>query len=207
MTAIIEHQTDSSSSIKTKHAGQQGLSSRSDGKIFATAGWDARVRVYSTRTMRELAVLQWHQQGCYAYCMYRIIQLDYFRRSIGRAERFHLFLFCCKYTPHWSITVHPSKDSMRIFRTPNSHLAVLKDLPMEELETINPFTLAPWEKRIQTVVDETTTEKAVVVDTAVHLAVNCSARDGLVGIGGATQLAMLARSKPKRKTFYTMIGT
>ncbi|KAJ9626153.1 Astra associated protein 1 Asa1 [Knufia peltigerae] len=59
-------ETHRSSSIKTKHAGQQGLSIRSDGKIFATAGWDARIRVYSTRTMKELAVLQWHQQGCYA---------------------------------------------------------------------------------------------------------------------------------------------
>lgn len=51
---------------QTKHSGQQGLRIRSDGKIFATAGWDARVRVYSAKTMRELAVLKWHKIGCYA---------------------------------------------------------------------------------------------------------------------------------------------
>lgn len=50
----------------TKHAGQQGLQVRSDGRIFATAGWDSRVRVYSCKTMKELAVLKWHQVGCYA---------------------------------------------------------------------------------------------------------------------------------------------
>ncbi|MCJ1292281.1 ASTRA complex subunit [Xylographa carneopallida] len=50
----------------TKHAGQQGLSMRSDGKIYATAGWDARVHVYSAKTMKELAVLKWHKEGCYA---------------------------------------------------------------------------------------------------------------------------------------------
>ena len=51
---------------QTKHSGQQGLRIRSDGKIFATAGWDARVRVYSAKTMNELAVLKWHKVGCYA---------------------------------------------------------------------------------------------------------------------------------------------
>ena len=50
----------------TKHAGQQGLSYRSDGRIFATAGWDSHVRVYSKKTMRELASLKWHREGCYA---------------------------------------------------------------------------------------------------------------------------------------------
>ena len=52
--------------INTKHAGQQDLNIRSDGKIFATAGWDARVRVYSTKTLKELAVLKWHKDGCYS---------------------------------------------------------------------------------------------------------------------------------------------
>ena len=51
--------------VNTKHAGQQGVRIRSDGKVFATAGWDSRVRVYSCRSMKELAVLKWHKEGCY----------------------------------------------------------------------------------------------------------------------------------------------
>ncbi|KAL9597308.1 MAG: hypothetical protein Q9219_005232 [cf. Caloplaca sp. 3 TL-2023] len=52
--------------VQTKHSGQQGLHVRSDGKIFATAGWDARVRVYSAKSMKEVAVLKWHKLGCYS---------------------------------------------------------------------------------------------------------------------------------------------
>jgi WD40 repeat protein len=52
--------------VKTKHSGQQGLRVRNDGKIFSTAGWDGRVRVYGTKGMKELAVLKWHKEGCYA---------------------------------------------------------------------------------------------------------------------------------------------
>lgn len=51
---------------QTKHSGQQGLQIRSDGMIVATAGWDARVRIYSAKTLKELAVLRWHKTGCYA---------------------------------------------------------------------------------------------------------------------------------------------
>jgi ASTRA-associated protein 1 len=51
---------------QTKHAGQQSLTVRSDQKIFATAGWDGRGRVYSTKSLKELAVLKWHKEGCYA---------------------------------------------------------------------------------------------------------------------------------------------
>lgn len=51
---------------QTKHAGQQGLQIRSDDRIFSSAGWDTRIRVYSTKTMKELAVLSWHKTGCYA---------------------------------------------------------------------------------------------------------------------------------------------
>ncbi|PIA89250.1 ASTRA-associated protein 1 [Cercospora beticola] len=52
--------------LQTKHAGQQGLITRDDEKIFATAGWDGRMRVYSTKGFKELAVLKWHKGGCYA---------------------------------------------------------------------------------------------------------------------------------------------
>lgn len=58
--------------VQTKHAGQQGLVVRNDEKILATAGWDARVRVYSVKTMKELAVLKWHKEGCYALAFAKV---------------------------------------------------------------------------------------------------------------------------------------
>ncbi|EME40712.1 hypothetical protein DOTSEDRAFT_177860 [Dothistroma septosporum NZE10] len=61
-------------SVQTKHAGQQGLVVRNDDKIFATAGWDTRVRVYSVKTMKELAVLKWHKEGCYALAFAEVQQ-------------------------------------------------------------------------------------------------------------------------------------
>jgi ASTRA-associated protein 1 len=59
-------QTEPLKITHTRHSGQQDLKLRSDGKIFATAGWDAKVRVYSAKTLKEVAVLKWHQVGCYA---------------------------------------------------------------------------------------------------------------------------------------------
>ena len=57
---------EASKVVATKHSGQQDLKIRGDGRIFATAGWDKHVRVYSAKTLKELAVLQWHREGCYA---------------------------------------------------------------------------------------------------------------------------------------------
>ena len=62
--------------INTKHAGQQGLSVRRDGKIFATAGWDGRVRVYSCKTIKELAVLKWHKGGGYSTAFAEVDSVD-----------------------------------------------------------------------------------------------------------------------------------
>jgi WD40 repeat protein len=59
---------------ESKHSGQQSLHVRSDDKILATAGWDGRMRVYSAKTLRELAVLKWHKQGCYALAFADIVQ-------------------------------------------------------------------------------------------------------------------------------------
>ncbi|GKT47370.1 ASTRA-associated protein 1 [Colletotrichum spaethianum] len=52
--------------LNTKHSGQQSLRIRDDSRIFATAGWDSTVRVYSAKTLKEVAALKWHQAGCYA---------------------------------------------------------------------------------------------------------------------------------------------
>ncbi|KAF7541726.1 hypothetical protein G7Z17_g11903 [Cylindrodendrum hubeiense] len=63
---VLKEWSDPLKVVNTKHSGQQSLKMRSDGRIFATAGWDSKVRVYSAKTMKELAVLKWHQVGCYA---------------------------------------------------------------------------------------------------------------------------------------------
>lgn len=60
-TIQIPHKT-----ANTKHSGQQSLRVRSDGRIFATGGWDTRIRIYSTKTLKEVAVLRWHKEGVYA---------------------------------------------------------------------------------------------------------------------------------------------
>lgn len=60
---------------------------------------------------------------------------------------------------------------------------VLKDVSMESLEIINPFTLAPWERRAQMIAYEAATDLPHT-DAAVHIAVGSSARNGVVGVGG-----------------------
>jgi len=58
----------------TKHAGQQSLSVRSDGRLFACGGWDSRVRIYSAKTLKEVAVLKWHKEGVYAVAFARLLE-------------------------------------------------------------------------------------------------------------------------------------
>jgi hypothetical protein len=61
---------------------------------------------------------------------------------------------------------------------------MLKDIPLEELETIGPFALAPWESRISTATDESAGESSSAsTDWAVRIAVSSSAGNGLVGFG------------------------
>ena len=62
--------------LQTKHAGQQSLSVRGDGKIFATAGWDGRMRVYAAKGLKEVAVLKWHKEGCYAVAFADILDVQ-----------------------------------------------------------------------------------------------------------------------------------
>ncbi|KAF2688230.1 WD40 repeat-like protein [Lentithecium fluviatile CBS 122367] len=63
-------------SVNTKHAGQQSLRVRSDGRLLVTGGWDSRVRIYSTRTLKEVAVLKWHKEGVYAAEFSKILEVE-----------------------------------------------------------------------------------------------------------------------------------
>lgn len=75
-SAPIEVETQPLTVINTKHAGQQGTRIRGDGRLFATAGWDARVRVYAAQTMKEVAVLKWHQAGCFTVAFAPVVRGD-----------------------------------------------------------------------------------------------------------------------------------
>lgn len=72
-----EVQTQPLKAVNTKHSGQQSLRVRSDGRIFATAGWDSKIRVYSAKTMREVAVLKWHPVGCFAIAFADVSTADH----------------------------------------------------------------------------------------------------------------------------------
>jgi ribonuclease HI len=76
----------------------------------------------------------------------------------------------------------------------------LKDIAMEELETINPCTLAPWEKIVQTIADESASRQ---LDTGwgVRIAVSSSARNGVVGMGGVIEIYRSARSNPRNEIY------
>lgn len=75
----------------TKHSGQQNLTVRSDGKIVATAGWDGRMRVYSAKTLKEVAALKWHKEGCYAVAFADVRAADYAgpQRSVHAIDGSH----------------------------------------------------------------------------------------------------------------------
>jgi WD40 repeat protein len=67
--------------VDSKHAGQQSLRVRSDGRLLVTGGWDARIRIYSTTTLKEVAVLKRHKEGVYAVAFNDILTVDDVRRK------------------------------------------------------------------------------------------------------------------------------
>mgnify|MGYP002718720533 FL=1 len=94
----------------------------------------------------------------------------------------------------------------RYHRSPLYHVAeALKHIDMETLETINPFTLAPWEERVQTDVDEPQ-EPQTEAGGCMQIAVSSSARNELVGYGGAIEKQPPRYRKLKLKTFSVTLG-
>ena len=93
------------------------------------------------------------------------------------------------HTPPSTNPLRRNTSRMRKFRkqhrSPLYQVAdALQDVPMEELETIKPWSIPPWEERLLTVFDESAAQHR---DTAraIRIAVSSSARNGIVGIGGA----------------------
>ncbi|KAJ9480575.1 hypothetical protein VN97_g12978 [Penicillium thymicola] len=76
---------------------------------------------------------------------------------------------------------------------------------METLETINPFTLAPWEELVQTDIDEPQ-ESQTEAGGYMQIAVSSSARNELVGFGGAIEKQPPRYRKLKLKAFSVTLG-
>jgi len=88
----------------------------------------------------------------------------------------------------------------RQYRSPLYQVAeAFKDIEMEQMETVNPCVLAPWETRVQTVTEDSA--QRLKVDTAVRIAVSSSSRNGVVGMGGAIKVL-----NDETRSFSTTLG-
>jgi hypothetical protein len=99
------------------------------------------------------------------------------------------------------------KKFKRFYPSPFYQIAdALRAVSMDSLETINPFTLAPWKRRIQTITDETATELEHRSAT-IRIAVSSSARNGVVGIGGAIEIQTSFKGDETTATFSSTLGS
>lgn len=81
----------------------------------------------------------------------------------------------------------------------------LKDITMEEMETIHPFTLPPWEKRVQTITKKEITRQPDS-NRAAYIAISSLARNGLVGLGAAIKTYKRVRDDPIVKMLFSTLG-
>ncbi|KAK2758431.1 hypothetical protein CKAH01_16820 [Colletotrichum kahawae] len=81
--------------------------------------------------------------------------------------------------------------AFRRFSSPFQLMAeAYRDLPLDKLEIIEGYPIAPWERRIDTVVDDDTVKASVAIRSGwvVRIATGSSARNEVVGFGTATTL-------------------
>ena len=108
--------------------------------------------------------------------------------------------------PLWNVTSRIRKFR-RSYRSPLYQVAdLLKDIPLGNLETIDPFALAPWEDRVETTIDDSATAQ-METKWAVRLAVSSSGRNNKVGIGGAVRIPLSMRGGPRDETFVITLGS
>ncbi|KAM3519015.1 hypothetical protein MY4038_009911 [Beauveria bassiana] len=87
------------------------------------------------------------------------------------------------------------------FRSPLRQVAErLKGIPLWQMETVTPVLLEPWRARLKTVVDKPTDE--VCAGWTLAVAVSSSARNGMVGVGGAIH----ERNQSEQKVFSFTLG-
>ncbi|KAJ7475767.1 WD40-repeat-containing domain protein [Mycena latifolia] len=51
---------------RTSHPGNGCVAIRDDGRVCAIGGWDGKIRLYSTKSLKPLGTLRYHKSGCQA---------------------------------------------------------------------------------------------------------------------------------------------
>ncbi|KAJ3995642.1 WD-40 repeat-containing protein [Lentinula boryana] len=67
---------DGSTIHRTKHPGNACIAIRDDGRVCAVGGWDGRIRLYSTSSLKPLGTLKYHKDGCQALSFATMISTD-----------------------------------------------------------------------------------------------------------------------------------
>ncbi|EAQ90174.1 hypothetical protein CHGG_06793 [Chaetomium globosum CBS 148.51] len=95
----------------------------------------------------------------------------------------------------------------RSYRSPFFQVVdLLKDVPLDSLETIALVVLAPWERRVRTTVDGTGIQQKET-EWAVQIAVSSFARNNVVGIGGVVRLPLPMRDDSRNEAFSITLGS
>ncbi|EJP60699.1 reverse transcriptase [Beauveria bassiana ARSEF 2860] len=98
------------------------------------------------------------------------------------------------------------RKSYAAFRSPLYQVTRrLRDVPTDELETILPFAIEPWRKRMEAEGDGKA-DKNLLVGGDVVVAASSSARNGAVGVGGVIQCSVTPQRSVRRETFSFTLG-
>jgi hypothetical protein len=81
----------------------------------------------------------------------------------------------------------------------------LKDIEIEEMETINPFTLASWEKRVQTAINIEIIRQPDI-KRAAYITISSLARHSIVGFGAAIKTRKYIGDAPTIETISSTLG-
>ncbi len=98
------------------------------------------------------------------------------------------------------------RKCFRTFRSPlYQSTCGLSEVEVEKLETIQPFTLAPWTRRMHAVIDDDEVREGEK-RRKIRIAVSSSGRNDLVGVGGVIELPPPLRESSRLDTFFFTLG-
>ncbi|KAI0703464.1 WD40 repeat-like protein [Cytidiella melzeri] len=61
---------------RTKYPGNASIAIRDDGRVCAVGGWDGKIRLYSTKTLKPLGTLNYHKKSCQIVVFARSVEVE-----------------------------------------------------------------------------------------------------------------------------------